>query len=64
MRIIKEFYNRIGLNDTIRELPLNTIGSAIFEEHHEILESFMMSVILNAGNCTGASQICYDDVLK
>jgi hypothetical protein len=64
MRIIKEFYDRIGLHDKIRELPLHATGSAIAVEHYEIVESFMMSVILGAGNCTGASQISYDDVLK
>jgi hypothetical protein len=64
MRLIKEFYDRIGLYDKIRELPFYETGSAIGVEHHEILESFMMSVILGAGNCFGASQISYDEVLK
>ena len=43
---------------------IRIIGSAIGVEHPEILESFMMSVILGAGNCTGAAQIRYDDVLR
>jgi len=64
MRIIKEFYDRIGLYDKIRELPFHNVGSSIAVEHHEIIESFIMSVILGAGNCSGASQIGYDDVLK
>ena len=64
MRLIKEFYDRIGLCKKMRELPLKETGSAIGVEHHEILESFMMSVILGAGNCSGDSQISYDVVLK
>lgn len=64
MRLIKEFYDRVGLYDKLRELPLQDPGSAIGVEHYEIIESFMMSVILGAGNCNSASQISYDDVLK
>ncbi len=64
MRLIKEFYDRVGLYNKLRELPLQDTGSAIGVEHYEIIESFMMSVILGAGNCNSASQISYDDVLK
>jgi len=64
MRIIKEFYDRIGLYDKLRELPFYESGSGIGFEHHEILESFMMSVILGAANCSNSSQISYDEVLK
>lgn len=64
MRIIKEFYDRIGLHEKMRKLPLHSTGSAMGVEHYEILESFMMSVILGAGNSTGAAQIRYDDILK
>ena len=64
MRLIKEFYDRIGLYDKLRALPFQEPGSCIGVDHHEIIESFMMSVILGAGNCNNASQISYDEVLK
>ena len=64
MRLIKEFYDRVRLYNKLRELPLKDTGSAIGVEHYEIIESFMMSVILGAGNCNSASQISFDDVLK
>jgi hypothetical protein len=64
MRLIKEFHDRVGLHDKFRQLPLHEPGSAVGVKHYEILESFMMSVILGAGNCYGASQISYDEVLK
>ena len=64
MRLIKEFYDRIGLFDKLRELPFSIPGSAAGVKHQEIIESFMMSVILGAGNCNSASQISNDHVLK
>ena len=64
MRLIKEFYDRIGMFDKLRQLALHREGSAVAVKHHEIIESFMMSVILGAGSCSGASQISYDEVLK
>ncbi len=64
MRLIKEFYDRIGMFDKLRQLALHREGSAVAVKHYEIIESFMMSVILGAGNCSGASQISYDEVLK
>jgi len=62
--LIKEFHDRIGLCRKLRELPFYEPGSALGVEHYEIVESFMMSVILGAGNCFSASQISYDEVLK
>lgn len=62
--MIKEFYDRIGMFDKLRQLALHREGSAVAVKHHEIIESFMMSVILGAGSCSGASQISYDEVLK
>ena len=64
MRLIKELYDRVGMFDKLRSLPLQNPGSAIGVEHYEIIESFIMSVILGAGNCNNASQISYDEVLK
>lgn len=64
MRMIKECYDRVGLYQKMRSLPFHGPGSAIGYEHYEVIESFMMSVILGAGNMMGASQIGYDDVIK
>jgi len=64
MRIIKEFYDRTGLYDKLRSLPLQLAGSSVGYDHFEVIESFMMSVILGAGNITGSSQMGYDEVLK
>lgn len=64
MRIIKEFYDRTGLYNKLRSLPLHDVGSPIGYDHFEVIESFMMSVIHGVGNITGASQVGYDEVLK
>ena len=64
MRLIKKLYDRIGMFDKRRSLPLQNLGSPIGFEHYEIIKSFIMSVILGEGNCNNASQICYDEVLK
>ena len=62
MRLIKELYDRIGMFDKLRSLLLQNHDSAIGVEHYEIIESFIMSVILVAGNFNNASQIGYDKV--
>jgi hypothetical protein len=64
MRLIKEFFDRIGMFDKLRSLPLQNLASAIGVEYYEIIESFIISVILGAGNCNNASQISLDEVLK
>jgi hypothetical protein len=64
MRLIYEFYERCGLKAKIREIPLAEPGSGNGTSHQEIIESFMASVILGAGNCSGASQIRYDEIIK
>lgn len=64
MLLIKEFYDRIGMHEQLRSLPLIEKGSGRGVDHHEIIESFIMSVILGANNCTSAAQLSYDHVLK
>jgi hypothetical protein len=64
MRLIKGYLNRCGLYDKLRELDFQIPGSAVGVPHHEIIESFMMSVILGAGNCSNASHLGNDDVIK
>lgn len=64
MKLIKELYDRVGLFDNLRSLPLQNLGSAIGAEHYEIIESFIISVILSARNRNNVTQIRYDEVLK
>lgn len=64
MLLIKEFYDRIGMHEQLVSLPLMEKGSGRGIDHHEIIESFIMSVILGANNCTAAAQLSYDHVLK
>ncbi len=64
MKLIKELYNRVGLFDNLRSLPLQNHGSAIGAEHYEIIESFIISVTLSARNRNNPTQIRYDEVLK
>jgi hypothetical protein len=64
MRLIKEFMDRSGFHDVLKVLPFHRKGSAIAHEHWEIVESFLMSVILGAGNCSGSAQLSYDEVIK
>jgi hypothetical protein len=55
MRLIKEFYDRAGMHEQLRLLPLIEKGSARGVDHYEIIESFIMSVILGANNCSAAA---------
>jgi hypothetical protein len=64
MRLVKQVYDRTSLPNKLRTLPFHEVGSSIGYDHFEIIESFMVSVILGAGNTMGASQISYDEVLK
>lgn len=64
MRLVKEVYDKVGLDEKLRSLPFHKTGSAVGYDHFEVIESFMMSVILGADNMMGASQVGYDDVLK
>lgn len=64
IRIIQEGYVRSGLKGAIENLDLIPPGSGNGENHSEIIESFLMSVILGADNCTSSSQLRYDKVVK
>lgn len=64
MRLVTEFDDRIRLSVKLRKLSFHKTGSAIGVKQNEQIGSFMMSVILGAGNCNSASQLSYDDVLK
>lgn len=64
MRLVKEFMDRSGIHDVLTSLPFQSTGSAIGHDHWEIVESFLISVILGAGNCTGSSQLGYDEIIK
>lgn len=56
--------DRSGFHDVLKVLPFHRKGSAIAHEHWEIVESFLMSVILGAGNCSGSAQLSYDEVIR
>ena len=62
--MVKEFMDRSGIHENIKSLPFQSKGSAIGHDHWEIVESFLVSVILGAGNCTGSAQLGYDDIMK
>lgn len=64
MRIVKEFMDRSGFHDAIKTLPFYSKGSSIGHEHWEIIESFLVSVILGSGNCAGSAQLGYDEIIK
>lgn len=62
--LIKEFYDRIGMGSQLRSLPLLERGSGRGVEHYEIIESFLMSIILGANNCSSSSRLGHDGVVK
>jgi hypothetical protein len=64
MRLNKEFYDRKGIHNQLDLLPLIEKGSFRGVDHYEIIESFIMSVILGANNCSAAAQLRYNHVLK
>ncbi len=64
MHLIKEFYDRIGIHEQLCRFLFIEIGSGCGIDHHEIIESFIMSVILGANNCVVAAQLRYDHILK
>lgn len=62
--LVKEFYERIGMDEQLRGLPLIEKGSGRGIDHHEIIESFLMSIILGANNCSSSARLSCDDVVK
>lgn len=62
--LIKEFYDRTGMHEQLRLLPLIEKCSGRGVDHYEIIESFIMNVILGTNNCSAAAQLSYDHVLK
>jgi hypothetical protein len=57
MRLIKEFYDRKGMHEKLDLLPLIEKDSFCGVNHYEIIERFIMSVILGANNCSAAAQL-------
>jgi len=51
VRIINELYQKCGLREMVRELPLKQPGSNRGYDPVEIIEGFMISVILGANGC-------------
>jgi len=62
--LVKEFYDRIGMGEHLRRLPFIEKGSGRGIDHHEIIESFLMSIILGANNCSSSARLSCDDVVK
>lgn len=62
--LVKQFYDRIGMGRMLRLLPLHERGSGRGLEHSEIVESFLVSIILGANNCSSSSRLGYDKVVK
>lgn len=62
--LVKQFYDRIGMGKMLRSLPLHERGSGRGLEHSEIVESFLVSIILGANNCSSSSRLGYDKVVK
>ena len=62
--LVKQFYGRIGMGKMLRSLPFHERGSGRGLEHSEIVESFLVSIILGANNCSSSSRLGYDKVVK
>lgn len=52
------------INRKLRNVEFHGSVSAIGHDHNEIIESFLVSVILGAGNCSGAAILGADDAIK
>ncbi len=62
--MVKQFYGRMGMGKMLRSLPFLERGSGRGLEHSEIVESFLVSIILGANNCSSSSRLGYDKVVK
>ena len=64
MLLIKEFYDSTGMHEQLYSLPLMDKSNSRGIDHNEIIECFIMSVVLGTNNCNVAAQLSYDNVLK
>lgn len=64
LRLIEEFWTKIGFRSQFRELPWDEPGSGRGYEHFEIAESFLVSVILGAQRFSEASYLGVDEVIQ
>ena len=64
VRIINELYQKCGLREMVRELPLKQPGSNRGYDPVEIIEGFMISVILGAKRLSHSTLLRHDDVIK
>ena len=64
VRLINELYQRCGLKEMICELPLKQPGSNRGFDPVEIIEGFIVSVILGAKRLSHSALLRHDDVIK
>lgn len=61
---MEEFWTKIGFRSKLRQLSWDIPGSGRGYEHHEIAESFIVSVILGAQRFSEAAYLGVDEVVK
>jgi len=64
VRMIQELYERCGLKQIIEELPLKSPGSNRGYNPVEMIEGFMVSVILGAKRLSHSGLLRHDEVIK
>jgi hypothetical protein len=61
---VKQFYLRSGLQEAIKRLDLPALGSNLGYDPVDLIEGFMVSVILDARRLTHSGLLRHDDVIK
>src|SRR5688572_1325036 len=64
LRLIEEYFKVSGFRSHLRSLPLHIPGSGAGYMHAEIIESFIISVILGARRCSESAILRVDEVVK
>lgn len=64
LRLIADFYERCGLRDAIRALPLPEPGSNRGYHPSELIDGFLTSVLLGARRFSHSGTLRHDEVIK
>lgn len=64
LRLLQAYYDNSGLRDKLRQTGMYSPMSGAGYDHHEIAESFMISVILGANRLVESSALRLDEVVK
>lgn len=64
LRVIQELYERSGLKALVRQVPLHQPGSNRGYDPVEVVEGFMVSVLLGARRIAHAEALRHDEVVK